>query len=320
MYGFETDSLGGYRNDGGLMSEKSPTVSVLLSTYNRADLLPRAIESVFAQTLTDWELIIVDDASDDDTGTAVEPFLDDDRVTYIRHEYNQGLSAARNTGLDAATGNYIATLDDDDEWSDSEKLAKQVRILDESDETVAFVCSNIKMVNDDGDERIVRVERPDNLTRHILKRNGIFYSPTVMFKPWVFEEIGRFDTRLPRGVDSDIYRRLIINGYEPIFMSDVTTTVYTNIDIRITHKQELADYHDSIDSAEVTLEKFADVFEQYPEAKASRLGTLALDWFGVFRRSGSLDDLWNALRYAWSANRTDPSIKKRAARLVWQSL
>src|SRR5262245_60879260 len=90
-----------------------PTASVIVPTFNRADTIRRAIESVQAQTLDDWELIVVDDGSTDDTGALIEGM--EPRMTLIRQE-NRGFAEARNTGIRASTGKYLAFLDSDDEF------------------------------------------------------------------------------------------------------------------------------------------------------------------------------------------------------------
>ena len=107
-----------------------PKISVVMATYNRAHLLPDAINSIRAQTLTDWELIIVDDASTDNTPDIVRAFVEDDpRIRYHRHSKNQGLAVARNTSFELAQGRYIA-LQDDDDISLPQRLDKQARFLD----------------------------------------------------------------------------------------------------------------------------------------------------------------------------------------------
>ena len=92
-----------------------PVVSVVIPTYNRACLLGRAIQCVLNQSFQDIEVIVVDDASQDNSADIVNS-LDDSRIKYLRHEKNRGGSSARNTGIKAARGEYIAFLDDDDEW------------------------------------------------------------------------------------------------------------------------------------------------------------------------------------------------------------
>jgi glycosyltransferase involved in cell wall biosynthesis len=93
--------------------KQMPLVSIIMPTYNRADTIKRAIDSVKAQTFEDWELIIVDDGSTDNTATLVPPM--DSRIVFISQE-NQGIAGARNTALQASQGELIAFLDSDDEW------------------------------------------------------------------------------------------------------------------------------------------------------------------------------------------------------------
>ncbi|MBR4797518.1 MAG: glycosyltransferase family 2 protein, partial [Spirochaetia bacterium] len=98
-----------------------PEVSVVITTYKRPEKLARAIKSVLDQSLKDWELIIVDDNSAGspfraETEAFMASYLADSRVRYIKHEKNSGAPAARNTGIKAAVGTYIALLDDDDEF------------------------------------------------------------------------------------------------------------------------------------------------------------------------------------------------------------
>ena len=98
------------------------TVSVIIPTHNRSDFLRSAIASVLNQTYQDFELIVVDDASTDNTAEAVAEF-NDERIKLLRHDTNKGGSAARNTGILASECDYIALLDDDDEWL-LEKLSR----------------------------------------------------------------------------------------------------------------------------------------------------------------------------------------------------
>ncbi|WP_324664328.1 glycosyltransferase family 2 protein [Haloarcula sediminis] len=107
-------------------------VSVVIPAYERADIVGRAIDSALSQTVDDIEVLVVDDGSDDDTASVVSGY-DDDRVRYLAHDTNRGVSAARNTGVEAATGDYVAFLDSDDEWL-PRKLERQLAVLAERGE------------------------------------------------------------------------------------------------------------------------------------------------------------------------------------------
>lgn len=126
-----------------------PLVSVVIPTYNRAVLLPRAIESVIAQTLVDWELLIVDDGSVDRTPDAVERYAVrwKDRFVYIR-QANHGSSAARNRGIDAARGDFVAFLDSDDEFR-HDKLERQVDLFRRQPD-LGLVYSDYALVDTEG--------------------------------------------------------------------------------------------------------------------------------------------------------------------------
>ncbi len=107
-----------------------PQISVLMPTYDHAAFIQRAIDSLLAQTLADWELVIVDDGSPDGTRDVVAPYLDDPRITYHRLPHNHGLGAALNYALDRARSEMIAYLPSDDVYY-AEHLATLVRLLGE---------------------------------------------------------------------------------------------------------------------------------------------------------------------------------------------
>jgi glycosyltransferase involved in cell wall biosynthesis len=118
-------------------TENNPTVSIIIPTYNRSRLLARAVKSVLNQTYQNFELIIVDDASTDNTEEVVGSF-NDERIKYVRHEKNKGEAVARNTGIKAARGEYIASHDSDDEWL-HEKLAKRIRAFENCSPEIGVV-------------------------------------------------------------------------------------------------------------------------------------------------------------------------------------
>ncbi len=138
------------------------TVSVIIPTFNRSALLPRAIKSVLSQSLTDLELIIVNDASTDNTVAVVAALqASDKRIKLISNTSNNypDISKTINTGLAAATGTYIARLDDDDYWCDSDKLKKQVAFLESHPDHV-LVGSGMIVV-DEHDKELYRFLKPE---------------------------------------------------------------------------------------------------------------------------------------------------------------
>ncbi|MFL6231272.1 MAG: glycosyltransferase [Pyrinomonadaceae bacterium] len=104
-----------------------PRVSIITPLYNSSAFIAGALDSVISQTCPDWEIVLVDDGSPDDTRQKVEPYLGDDRVRYIRQE-NQGIAGARNTGILAARGAWVCLLDHDDRWA-PDKLERQLEFI-----------------------------------------------------------------------------------------------------------------------------------------------------------------------------------------------
>lgn len=122
----------------------SPKVSVITPAYNAAPYIGQAIESVQAQTLSDWELIIVNDASTDETAAVVERYLSDPRIKFLQNEQNMGAGYTRNRALDAATGEWIAVLDADD-WYAPQRLERLVAFAEDWGADVVgdlVICTN----------------------------------------------------------------------------------------------------------------------------------------------------------------------------------
>jgi glycosyltransferase involved in cell wall biosynthesis len=135
---------------------KMPMVSIVIPTHNRSESLRHSIASVLTQTLQDFEIIVVDDASSDHTAEVAYMFADQ-RIKYIRHDANLGVAAARNTGIVNSRARYIAFLDDDDEWL-PEKLARQLKRLHSSPTNVgAIYTSSLRVDRRSG--RVVAQER-----------------------------------------------------------------------------------------------------------------------------------------------------------------
>ena len=184
-----------------------PIVSVIITTYNRGYLIDKAINSVLNQTYQDYEIIIVDDGSTDNTKEVVKGFIDS-RINYIFYADNLGVSAARNTGIKASQGEYIALLDSDDEWL-PEKLEKQVVILQNESFEVGVVCSWQFNINANG-EYICRRHLPKkggNIYEDLLYTNPIS-APTLLIRKECFEKVGLFDDLLNGQEDWDMWIRI----------------------------------------------------------------------------------------------------------------
>ncbi len=124
-----------------------PFFTVIICVFNRAELLPRALDSLLAQTEEDWEALVVDDASTDNTAQVVQNYATNDRrITLLTRDVNGGTSAARNTGILSANGLFLTFLDSDDEY-ETDHLASRRQMLVEND-FVTFLHGGVRIVGD----------------------------------------------------------------------------------------------------------------------------------------------------------------------------
>ena len=130
-------------------TNKDPLVSVVMPTYNRADLLPRSIDSILNQTYTNFEFIIVDDGSTDTTPTLLQTYAQNDpRIKILTNPKNKGISYSRNRGTDAAKGKYIAIMDSDD-YSEPERLRKHVDYLEKNKDVTVLNALHYDMTQEE---------------------------------------------------------------------------------------------------------------------------------------------------------------------------
>jgi len=200
------------------MDEREPNVSVILPTYNRAQLIGRAIQSVLGQTYSNFELIVIDDGSKDDTENVIEG-INDRRIRYIRHESNRGANAARNTGIAAARGEYIAFQDSDDEWL-PEKLEKQMEAFRLASRDIGVVYTGFWRI--EGNQKIYipspKIKpREGNIHARLLYENFVT-TQAVVIKKECFEKAGMFDENLPRLQDWELFIR--VSKYYPFICID----------------------------------------------------------------------------------------------------
>jgi glycosyltransferase involved in cell wall biosynthesis len=185
-----------------------PQISVIIPTCNRAGFVAGAIKSALAQSLRDLEIIVVDDGSTDNTAAVIES-LHQPGLVYLRHDRRLGGAAARNTGILHSRGEYVAFLDDDDEWY-PEKLARQMDVMLSSPREVGGVYTGYFIVDRNDDQirgQVVPTERGD-LYEALLAGNCIGGTSSMLLRRACFEEIGLFDERLPSFQDYDLWLRV----------------------------------------------------------------------------------------------------------------
>ena len=253
----------------------NPLVSIITPTFNRAWVLPRAIKSVLSQTYTNFEHIIVDDVSTDNTKEVVSKFKDP-RIKYIRLNYHKidetyGAPRARNVGINSAKGKYIAFLDSDDVFLPP-KLQKQVRLIESSLEEYVMVYSGFEF-HIEGDPKykdvVIPTKRGD-LFKELLRSN-VAGTLTVLAKRSAILHAGLFDEKIPTCEDWDLWIRLAQLG-KIDFVPEVLAYDYI-------HGRQVSRVFDKkLEGKKLVYKKYKRLIDQDPRIKArhmAMIGTLS---------------------------------------------
>lgn len=198
-----------------LSNEGNPYFSIIIPTFNRKEILTRAINSLIAQTEENWEAIIVDDGSDDNTLLHIKPYLDnDERIKYIRQK-NTGAALAKNTGIEAASGTFLTFLDSDDEYQTTH-LESRKTILSENPH-VQFLYGGIKVVGN-----LFVPDRFDN--RKKIHLDDCVIGGTFFIERKLLLSINGFKN-IVIGEDADLFDRLSLKEVVKL-KTDKATYVY----------------------------------------------------------------------------------------------
>ncbi len=209
-----------------------PKVSVVISTYNRDWCLGATIESVLNQTYKDFELVILDDGSTDDSALIVEKYKYDQRIRAFL-ESHQGASLARNRGIEKTRGQYVAFLDSDDLWL-PDKLERQVEFLDQHPE-IAFVHGSVEMMDTEGRFLPDDTKRIERLYQEAQERGedyaglaeaALIFSSAVLFRKDCLNRSGYLDPDLYSLQDLDLYLRITVQGGKIGFLKGFPVTRY----------------------------------------------------------------------------------------------
>jgi glycosyltransferase involved in cell wall biosynthesis len=248
-----------------------PKVSVIIPAYNCAPFIARTIRSVQDQTLEDWELILVDDGSTDNSGEVVQALAKNDpRIKYIYQDNYGAPAKPKNIGIGVAKGKYIAFLDHDDEWL-PEKLEKQINLFRTSKvSNLGLVFSNALIVNlVDGSTLEHKITKVSDWGAGLLERNYIFCSSGVVVQKNVFDKVGLHDERFKQGDDWDMWLRISQSFgfdfvYEPLYkFNRHPRTVTSNLG----HGLKMDDYY-------YGLSKHLELFRKHSKEYCSRLLTM----------------------------------------------
>ncbi|MCL1469349.1 glycosyltransferase family 2 protein [Argonema antarcticum A004/B2] len=226
------------------MVKENPLVTVVIPTYNRANLIVRATDSVIKQTYNNLEIIVVDDASTDNTAEVIKA-IKDPRIRYIVYEKNGGSDKARNTGIEAATGEYIAFLDSDDVWLPNKIELQVATIQNASDPEKAVIYTQVK--NDKGYEVTIQPNRAkkdtESLADYMFVYNGFIQTSTIMLSRQLAMSVP-FRSGISPHEDLDVFLRLEEAGGKYIFIQE-PLSIWHN-DMRSNRLTKMRDYRRSL--------------------------------------------------------------------------
>ncbi len=274
-----------------------PFVSVVIATYNMGQYLAETMRSVLAQSYNNYEVIVIDDGSEDNTSEVMAEFIKDPRVHYLPQE-NRGQPKAKNAGLKACQGEFIAFCDADDLWH-VDKLKKQLVCFD--DPKVGVVYSEVSYIDENGQP----LEKPQPYARYsgqitdkLIHKNFIPFG-TAVIRHECIDKLGGFDEALPMGIDWDLWLRYSIE-YEFQYIPD-KTYIY-----RIWSGQMSSNYRGRYANAEKIMNKF---LQQHPDVVARDLVSAA--WADTYTNLAMAiakgeGKIWQPFTYLLKSMRYDP--------------
>ena len=243
------------------MGNHAPLVSVILPTYNRAAMLGPALKSVLGQTYSELELIVVDDGSTDDTESVVAA-IGDERVRYLRLDANGGCAAARNAGIRAARGEWLAFQDSDDEWLPN-KLEAQLASVQSEHSSAALpvagaVCALIRQTPA-GPEWIDWPHRGAYVDNRAVVLGLSAYLQSMLLRRSVVQSLGGFDETLRTRSDLEFSLRLLA-GHSLLRSSEALVVSFE------TPGSVSTDWSTKRQSSAMILSRHADLFAEHPRA------------------------------------------------------
>ena len=286
----------------------NPLISVIIPTYNRARYVTRAIDSALAQTYKNYEIIVVNDGSTDNTREVLEPYFT--KINYV-YQDNQGVSSARNTGIQHATGEWIAFLDSDDEWL-PEKLSVQMHEIVQSDNNVCLHTTNHLVIHDQNNKTnnfditgFSKATEIVNIVERPLKyqiKYGLARTPCAVIKHEALFDAGLFDPELSLYEDQDLMCRLALQGAWGVSKLELVRVYRREEDILSLSKQRINKPLKSIESLVYLYEKLSKNSQLTPEEKQlviktlySYIGTLGMELIKMKEKSKAYFILRQAL-------------------------
>ena len=269
-----------------------PRVSIIIPTYNSEDTVEETIASVQKQSFSDWELIIIDDGSSDNTVGIIRE-IEDSRIKLFVYE-NGGVSIARNRGIARCQGKYIAFLDADDLWAEN-KLISQIKALD-SNLQAQVVYSWTKYIDERGNLLYdgTRFSYQGDVFKQLLQKNFILNASNILIRREVLDLVPGFAPELSYAADWDFYLRLAKN-FNFVLVPDYQT-YYRQSDNSMSTKIE-AMRKQCLSAIDMTFEDVADELKYLKDISYSNFYLYCAD---LYRKKIGTSDR-NSLHNAWQS-------------------
>lgn len=264
---------------------RNPIITVIIPVFEQPALLEDALDSVHEQTLDDYEVVVVDDASE----TSIKPVVDNygEHVRLVTHDKNRGAAEARNTGIDVAHGTYVSFLDADDTW-DPTKLEKQFEVFECGDDSLGLVYTGFVQYELDGTEWERYPESKGYIYDEELERDRVHPTSTVMVRRECLDRVGGFDASLPSRQDYDLWIR-ITEHYEVDYVDEIL------VDKREQPDSISKDFERRIEGDLAVFEKVKDRAADLDFWRRNR--TLSYHHHVIGRDYESNGDRWQALKH-----------------------
>lgn len=269
-----------------------PKVSVIIPTYKRPELLSRAIDSVINQKYKNCEIIVVDDNNPsssfrEETEKVMKNYDNMNNVKYIKHEKNMNGSVARNTGISESSGNYIAFLDDDDEFL-PDKIFNQVNTMQSLDETWGACYTSYEKINENSSKQYSDEKREGNLLIEALMRTlYIQAGSNLLVRKNVVDELNGFDETFKRNQDLEFLVRLL-ERYKLAYVDSCSLIIHYEV------RDSKKTYYELKEIDSYYLKSFKNIIDKLSENNKRKVYTMiALD---NFRRSIGYREIIDGLK------------------------
>lgn len=253
-----------------------PHISIIIPFYNSHSTLTRAIESVFSQSINDWELILVNDGSTDNSESLIRNFIADPRIVYI-YQKNSGVSAARNLGVTISRGIWLVFLDSDDALKSD--ILKEIKVIINGKSYIEYIVFGINYIN-----RNINIEVLPKKDKYFARIPGTF-----VIKKSLFLEVGGYDERLKFGENTELFHRVELKNSPMINCGIVSLNYFNNLDGGSKNLQNM------IDSNLIILEKHNDTLSTHSKRLYHQV--IGVNQLRFRRFSEARFHLWRAFSY-----------------------